>query len=71
MTKLMESFKTNQCDIYVYDTNLNFNDNKIYCILSIHRATGKINTRFGNEIQTKGIIKSYRKDFENFHLQNI
>lgn len=71
MQELMQSFSTNQCDVYVYDTNLILNNTKIYSIISIHRSSGSINTRFGNLIQIESIIKTYKKDFQSFHLQNI
>ena len=36
-----------------------FNGEKVYCIVTWHNVTGKVNTRFGNKLQMQGIIATY------------
>lgn len=58
MNKIMK-FKTTQCECVVYETEWKFNGEKVYCIVSWHNHTGKVNTRFGNKLQIDGMVNSY------------
>ena len=57
--KLISSFTTAQCDIIILDTELTFEDLKIYCIKSYHRYKQEVNVRFGNKLQIEGMVNSY------------
>ena len=59
MNEVIETFETNQCTIIVLKLAYKFADEDIYCIISIHKNEGKINTRFGNKTQMEGIVNTY------------
>lgn len=62
--KTVKEFYTNQCHVYVYDTEYVFENKKIYCIKSVHdrgKKSGKENVRFGTLEQINGIIRTYRQ----------
>lgn len=60
--KLVEEFKTCQCEVKVYDTGFEVDFYHIYMIKSHRSKSGKVNTRFGTKSQIKGIIKTYNKE---------
>ena len=57
--KILE-FNSNQCQCTVYKMDFKFNGEELYCIVSYHNATGKVNTRYGNKLQMEGMINNYQ-----------
>ena len=56
--KILE-FNSNQCQCVVYKFDFRFNDEYLYCIVTKHNKTGRVNTRYGNKLQMEGIINNY------------
>lgn len=59
--KQVKEFRTTQCQVSVYETGFVYEDQKIYCIKSLHRKTGKENIRFGTIDQINQIIRTYKQ----------
>lgn len=57
--KKITDFNTSQCKCTLYETEWMFNGERVYCIVTWHNATGKVNTRFGNKLQMQGILATY------------
>ena len=57
-----QTFETAQCTIEVFDTGFCVDNYRIYCVKSHHHKINKTVTRFGNEEQVKGMIKTYRPE---------
>lgn len=57
--KLITSFETVQCNVFVYKTDFEFEGEFVYIIKSIHRANGKEVIRFGTERQVRNMSDSY------------
>lgn len=61
MSKLIEKFETNQCMVYVIDPEIELFNEKLYCVISIHKKNLSQNTRFGNKTQLDSMINSYKR----------
>lgn len=60
--RVIGSFYTTQCDVAIYDTDIQIDKIKVYMIKSYHRETRKVLTRFGTKAQIDSIVKTYRID---------
>ena len=67
--KALKTFETAQCIVVVFDTDLECERLKIYCIESFHKKTKKLNVRFGTKKQIEGIVRTYRQE-KRFELCN-
>ena len=67
MNIILNRFETNNCVIYVIDTEFENFGEKIYCLVSVHNKDLHQNIRFGNKVQINSMIKSYRIN-NNFRL---
>lgn len=53
-------FETNQCSVRVLKTLLSYGGENLYIVESTHKKDGFTNVRFGNYLQTQGIINTYK-----------
>ena len=67
--KLVCDFLTKQCNIMIFDTNIEMFEEKIYCIASRHLNDLSVNIRFGNKQQVESIIKSYKYSIEKWFIK--
>lgn len=59
-------FRTNGTKIYIYDRDIKINSEKLYVIISEHND-GQVNIRFGNTIQTRSILKTFKYSVAKEH----
>ena len=55
----MKSYETRNCEIIVTDTNLQYEDEPIYCIKSIRKYDKSYLIRFGTKDQITSILNTY------------
>ena len=58
--RFLESHETNSTIVQVWDPDININGEQLYVIISQNKCDGNIYTRFGNYIQMKSILRTYR-----------
>ena len=59
MKSLINSFETAKCKVEIFDTQFTYDLFKVYCVKSLHKASGKVNIRFGTMAQVKQIVNTY------------
>lgn len=68
-TKFIERFETSHNKVFVYlIEDIKFEQEDLYAIISIEKKTGKHYVRYGNYIQLKSILKTYRRQEKLFKL---
>lgn len=57
--QLIGKLETKQCEVQVFSTDWTFSEEKVYIVKSIHKNNGRIETRYGNKIQTRSMVNCY------------